>query len=216
MIEEYIKSKFHELMTVPWEDMPAHQLGIIDGKGRILKSIRELDEETRKFAYPSLFHSLCWNARGLMERCGDNPKLIGQLASTAFRIREFCVELKAEDVDAMLREEVERRGIQSSVICEKTEYKAIDPGTYVIRGKTFTIDEALLPIDEYFGHPIYRIGKTVFTAEEVAREDAPANAVGHGNIAGVSPGQEPPGKRGLYFHRNKKKTKELKRRMGNL
>jgi hypothetical protein len=54
-----------------------------------------------------------------------------------------------------------------------------------------------------------------FVLEDV-KEDAPVNAVGHGNIAGVSPGQEPPGKRGLYFYRNKKKTKELKRRTGNL
>lgn len=79
-------------------------------------------------------------------------------------------------------------------------------------GKRFVLETELLPCDEFLGHPIYKHGDLSFTVEQV-KEDAPVNAVGHGNIAGVSPGQEPPGKRGLYFFRNKKKTKELKKKL---
>lgn len=218
MIEQYINHKFRELMETPWGEMPAFKLGIIDENGKILKTRNLLETPEEKSAYPSMFHALCWNLRSLMERC-DNPKTIGHVVSTAFKLRGFCTDTSDMDIaafDEMLNKEMESRGIAASVISEQPKYDSIEPGNYKVRGKSITIENALLPVDEYFGHPIYRIGKLTFTIEEITKEDAPVNAVGHGNIAGVSPGQEPPGKRGMYFHRNKKKTKELQRRMGKL
>lgn len=215
MISEYIKHKFHELMNTEWQEMPAYRCGIIDENGKILKTRDLLETVEEKSAYPSPFYALCWNARNLMEH-SDSPKAIGHLISTLYKLREFCKELNENEFKEMLTKEMESRGINATVICEQPKYDAIEPGTYKIRGKSVTVESTLLPVDEYFGHPIYRIGKLVFTIEEITKEDAPVNAVGHGNIAGVSPGQEPPGKRGMYFHRNKKKTKELQRRMGKL
>lgn len=215
MIEQYINHKFRELMETPWEDMPAFKLGIIDGNGKILKSRTELVDEEERAAYPSMFYTLCWNLRNLMERA-DEKSVIGPVVSIAMKLREFCSELESGTTDGMVIEEINRREIMSRFFCEEPEYKSIEPGEYIIRGKKVSIETALFPCEEFFGHPVYRISNLTFVIEEVTKEDAPVNAVGHGNIAGVSPGQEPPGKRGLYFHRNKKKTKELKRRTGNL
>jgi hypothetical protein len=79
--------------------------------------------------------------------------------------------------------------------------------------KQLVLEEELLPCDEFLGHPIYRHEGMAFTIESVRMEDAPVNNVGGGNIAGVSPGQEPPGKRGMYFARNLKKTKDLNKKL---
>ena len=85
---------------------------------------------------------------------------------------------------------------------------AIEAGSYLIRGRKVTLDSQILPTDEFFGFPIYRVKGMVFTINDV-QEDAPVNAVGHGNIAGVSPGQEPPGRRGLLFKRKVKRRSPL-------
>jgi hypothetical protein len=214
MIREYFKWKFNELMTTDWVEMPAYKLGIISEQGKILRTRDTLQTEEEIRAYPSMFYTLCWNLRNLMEQ-GEKKSVIGPLVNTIFAMHQFCHEVGREDIDELVTEEVERRGLSSRFVCEEPEYKSIEPGDYIIRGRKVRIETPLFPCEEYFGHPVYRIDRMAFVLEDV-KEDAPVNAVGHGNIAGVSPGQEPPGKRGLYFYRNKKKTKELKRRTGNL
>jgi hypothetical protein len=102
-----------------------------------------------------------------------------------------------------------------NTIAEGVEPVAITSGTYTVWGmnKPMILEEELLPCDEFLGHPIYRHEGMIFTLESVRMEDAPVNNVGGGNIAGVSPGQEPPGKRGMYFARNLKKTKDLNKKL---
>lgn len=210
MIEEYIKHKFNEMMTSPWTDMDAYKHGIIDNTGSIMKPRMSLESVEEKRAYPSRFNTICWNIRRLIESDADMGELVVQVA----HLREFCEdEIAPEVIDNLVREELERHG---KSIGEGHAYKGIPAGTYMIRGRRVTIESTLMPCDEFCGYPIYRHDGLVFVLEDVTKEDAPVNAVGHGNIAGVSPGQEPPGKRGLYFFRNKKKTKEMKKRLGGL
>jgi hypothetical protein len=134
------------------------------------------------------------------------------VAECGYKLNEYCKK-DTQIIEGLIKEELEKHGLLHSMINEEREPQAIAAGSYVLHdGKRFVLETELLPCDEFLGHPIYKHGDLSFTVEQV-KEDAPVNAVGHGNIAGVSPGQEPPGKRGLYFFRNKKKTKELKKKL---
>lgn len=135
------------------------------------------------------------------------------VAESGYQLNEFSKK-ETQIIESLIKEELDKHGLLESMLNEQRDPKAIEPGRYSLpNGKRFKLDAPLLPCDEFLGYPIYKHENLVFTYEQVQHEDAPVNAVGHGNIAGVSPGQEPPGKRGLYFKRNKQKTKELKRKL---
>lgn len=214
IVKNYISHTLRTILSSDWRDMPAFHLGIIDENGKILRQRSTLETLEEKRAYPSPFFAVAWNLKRMVE---SSSRSAAQIALRGIMLREYCVSMVGDGdfIEVILREELSSRGILESVILEEAQPKAINPGWYYIRGIGRTeVKEIVLPCEEFFGHPIYRIGKTMFTIEDVQREDAPVNAVGHGNIAGVSPGQEPPGKRGKFFRRNVKKTKELKKKLG--
>lgn len=135
------------------------------------------------------------------------------VAESGYRLNEYSKK-ETQVIESLIKEELEKQGLLQSMLSEQHEPMAIDAGSYFLsNGKRFELDAPLLPCDEFLGYPIYKHENLVFTYEQVQHEDAPVNNVGGGNIAGVSPGQEPPGKRGLYLRRNKQKTKELKRKL---
>lgn len=215
-IKDYISHTLRSILATPWSDMQACKLGIISERGKILRTRDSLITQEEHKAYPSPFFTLAWNLKRLIQ---EETIDASSVALRAMRIYDYCFHEVGEGdfIEATIREELMRRDLLSSVLLEDAAPKAIQPGNYYIRGIGSTeVKEALLPCDEFFGHPIYRIGKVAFTIEDVQQEDstAPTNNVGTGNIAGASPGQEPPGRRGKFFRRNVKKTKELKRKMG--
>ena len=193
-IEHLITQRFKHLMNCPWKDFP-------ERKNRFetyiykLRQIMEAGEPFTIWSVPYAPHTV---------------------AEYGYKIREYCGDDMSEGaIEKLMIEELNKRGLAHSTIMENAEPVVIPAGTIQVHGYSTAIvlDEELLPSDEFLGHPIYRHDGKVFTIESVQREDAPVNNVGGGNIAGVSPGQEPPGKRGLYFARNLKKTKELNKKL---
>jgi hypothetical protein len=193
-IEHLITQRFKHLMNCSWKDFPE-----------------------RKNMFETYIHKL----RKVME-AGDSftiwshPYVPSQAVEYGYRLREYCSNDLSEGViERLLIEELTKRGLAHSTIMEAAEPVAISSGIYTVSGmnKQLVLEEELLPCDEFLGHPIYRHEGMAFTIESVRMEDAPVNNVGGGNIAGVSPGQEPPGKRGMYFARNLKKTKDLNKKL---
>lgn len=224
VVDLLISYKFSNILSTPWEQMDAYKLGIIDHKGRILKKRSELKTADEQKAYPSVFYTLAWNIKKLIDF--TSPCLLGrgvnmvnrpEVFIRGFLLKEFCEKdlMDKKLVERLLSEELDRRGLLHWTMSEETHPTAIEAGEYIIRGQKVTLESQLLPTDEFFGYPIYRIGRMPFTIHDVrsVSEDAPANAAGHGNIAGVSSGQEPPGRRGAYFRRNRKNTAELKNKI---
>lgn len=213
VVDLLISYKFTQILATPWNEMAAYKLGIIDASGKILKPRASLKTVEEKKAYPSMFYTLAWNIKRLIEF--NSPCLLGkginlvnrsEFAVRTMLLKEYCETQGAEPnlIERIVSEELDRKGLLHWTMNEETQPVAIEAGSYLIRGRKVTLDSQLLPTDEFFGFPIYRIGSMVFTINDV-QEDAPVNAVGHGNIAGVSPGQEPPGRRGLLFKRKVKR-----------
>lgn len=220
IVDLLISYKFIQMLATPWKAMPAYKLGIIDETGKILRPRASLKTVEEKKAYPSIFYTLVWNLKRLIEF--NSPCLLGrginmvnrpEIAIRTMLLREWCREAGSdgEVVERLVTDELRGRGYEPHAISEEAHPVAIEPGKYLIRGRKIALESQLLPTDEFFGFPIYRVDNMVFTIHDVVREDAPANAVGHGNIAGVSPGQEPPGRKGLMFARRKRKSDPFRR-----
>lgn len=220
ILDTLIAYKFIKIVSTPWVDTDAYKLGIIDANGKILKKRSSLTSQAEKAAYPSVFYTLCWNIKKILDRVPviNLKGRPGSLIASVLLLRELCSKDISDStfIDNLVKEEMTKRGLHIDSITESAETpKPISAGRYSIRGKIVDVESDLLPIDECFGHPVYKLGNKYFIFSEAkkVKEDAPVNAVGHGNIAGVSPGEQPPGPKGgwkaLQKIRRRKKSPQI-------
>lgn len=127
VIDLYQVYQFIKRLSTPFNETNAYKLGIIDEKGKLLKSPKSKDE---KSAY-NPYNRMIFNLKRIMSKVGIESKL-SSFAAALFLLKENKLEFDEWDY------------------------------------KRFIAENKLL-------------------IEEVA-----ANAVGGGNIAGASPGEDPP------------------------
>lgn len=217
IIDTIIAYKFVQILSTPWKQMDAFKQGIIDEKGNILVARSNLKTDEQKRAYPSVFYTLCWNIKRILEKVGLGQS-IGGFVSALYLLKEKIKEIKEneelwgriQDAAAAMAEE---RGGSTGLaqLKESSVTGFVAPDRYWLRGKVVVVESPIRPHGTAMGIPVYEAGGLFFTESELRRlavEDGgaaaglPANNVGGGNIAGVSPGQEPP---------MRKKKKRMKR-----
>lgn len=192
-IDQLVKSQFNNYMNRPWSDSTSKctfESLVIEFRKQV-----EAGEPFNKWSHP--YRSF-------------------NVAACGYKLSQYSKK-ETEIMETLIREELEKRGLLQGFLSEEIEHKSLESGTYSLNGKKFVLETELLPCDEFLGHPIYKHNDLVFTFEQVQKETvaggAPTNNVGSGNIAGVSPGQEPPGRRGKFFRRNIEDTKSLKKKL---
>lgn len=200
-INALITHQFDKITTSPWSAMPDNQ---------------------------SKFVKLCVRVKKLAE-AHDGQTIrnrVGAVVRSILTMRDLCLEDNADSnlAESLIRNYFLSQGIMIDTLAESSRPPVPVPaGVYVIRGREVNVNEDLLPIDECLGHSVYRANEVgYFILSEAKKkgveEDAPVNAVGHGNIAGVSPGQEPPGPKGGFKARmmlkRKKKSPQVDRMDG--
>jgi hypothetical protein len=202
MLDTFIAYKFIKIISTPWKDMDAFKLGIVDGNGKILKKRGTLTSQAERAAYPSIFYTLCWNIKKLLDKVPviNLKSKPGAFIASVMLLREVCSKDTKDPtmIEDLIKQELLKRGMHIDVISESAfSPKTIPIGTYSIRGRTIKVKSDILPIDECFGHPVYKVDGIFFILSEAkkVKEEAPVNNVGGGAIAGASPGQEPPGPR---------------------
>ena len=67
-LDIFIAYKFIQLLVVPFDKTDAYKLGIIDEKGQILKKRKTLKTSEEKKAYPSVFYTLVWKMKRVLEK----------------------------------------------------------------------------------------------------------------------------------------------------
>ena len=221
--DKLIQHRLLELVLTPWQEQKAFKEGIINEHGAIIISHHRLSAQQKR-AYPSSFYASAWSLKQILEaRNFSLPKRVGMILSKLYEIRERVVR---EDIafprtiDEAAKTILAHYGIEYQPMLEEN-YDALPLiGEYEIRGKRVDFQEPLMPIGDMMGFPMYENEGSFFTmleARKMKNEDgmgagavgAPANNVGGGNIAGVSPGQEPPGPKGGFKSLAKAKKKRI-------
>jgi hypothetical protein len=199
-IDTIIAYKFVQILSTPWKQMDAFKRGVIDEKGNLLISRSKLKTDEQKRSYPSVFYTLCWNIKRILEKVGLGQS-IGGFVSALYLLRE---KIKENDelwsrIQASAVEVAEHSGVSFglSQLREAQGEDLVPSGTYILRGKKIVVEETLRPHGTALGVSVFEKDGSFFTSCELAEDGAaatglPANNVGGGAIAGVSPGQEPP------------------------
>ncbi|NND23839.1 MAG: hypothetical protein HKN86_04015 [Acidimicrobiia bacterium] len=79
--------RFLRTLTTPWEKMKAHELGIIDETGKVLKKAKELTSPEEKSAY-TVFHRLVFNIKRLLNKLPFGKSKLASYAAALFLIKE--------------------------------------------------------------------------------------------------------------------------------
>lgn len=195
-IKALIEHQFNRFVA-----MPEFMLASSQNKfARICRNINRLTENYNQYTIKTRVGAVVRSILGLRDTFGDDiPD--SNLSET------------------LIKEHFLKYGIVLDTLSESARPPVPVPaGVYVIRGREVDITEDLLPVDECLGHSVYKTPQTgYFIIQEAKKkmgEDAPVNAVGHGNIAGVSPGQEPPGPKGGFKARMMMKRKKKSPQIG--
>jgi hypothetical protein len=177
------------MLTTPFEDTDAFKLGLIDAKGKRIKSEKIVDAE-QKSAFTT-FHRLVFNIKKLMAKIPFGSSKLASYAAALFLVKEhFGVS------DKNLERIVEKTEIDSlDFMTEESKWYLLDdrrlsPGVYKLHNEKLlsdTLEEAVLakdsirvgsesyPVGIVFGLDIYeaqhvKTGKKVhFTIGEIYR-----------------------------------------------
>ena len=84
IINTVVLYKFLQHLTRNWEDTDAFKLGLVDGKGKKLKSAKSSEE---KEAY-NLFHRLIYNIKRIIQKAPGGGSKIGSLAAGLWLLKE--------------------------------------------------------------------------------------------------------------------------------
>ncbi len=85
MMDLYFVYKFAKFIAMPWEDWEAYKLGIIDGKGNVIKKSRTSSEEKNNY---TLFHRLLRKLKQLLEKVPGMKGKLGKAVAAYFLFKE--------------------------------------------------------------------------------------------------------------------------------
>jgi len=134
--------RFLKLLVTPWDKMPAYELGIIDGNGKVLKKKRETPEE--KSAY-TVFHRLVFNIKRLLGKLPFGKTKLATYASALFLIKE-STGMSEDSIHEILSEIFDDLENQIDLSEHNVNHK-LTPGTYVLKNEIASIDTG-----EIIGH----------------------------------------------------------------
>ena len=80
----YYTYRFIKVLTTPWEDTEAYELGLIDDNGKSLRKAKTSDE---KDAY-TIFFRLAFNFKRILEKLPFGKSRISSYAAALFLLRE--------------------------------------------------------------------------------------------------------------------------------
>jgi len=177
--DTYYTYRFIKILTTPWDEMDAYELGIIDDEGNVLKKSRQLRTPEEKEAY-TLFHRLVFNVKRLLEKLPLGRRRLASYAAALFLIREhsgmseeqigMALDQMGIDIEEDLINPVLAEGCEWFV--HPSDGYAISPGVYTLRedvpspqtgeyialkGSTVRVDEGTRPVGTVFGARVYKV-----------------------------------------------------------
>ena len=191
--------RFLQILTTPWKKQAAYKLGIISENGKILRNRHELTESHERQAYPDIFYAYCWNVKRLVEQVFVNSLDTNNFIKSIWALKTQYGGSTPEKFETHILNYLQEKGVS----CEQLG------GMLMVETPDFKTDNPL--VDTIFGVALYKANKGIATIKELRKmaEDgaavaAPANNVGGGQMAGVSPGQEPPMPKTTAMQKRKK------------
>ena len=167
-VDAFIAYKFIKLLTTPWKDTEAYKLGIIDENGKVLRKRKDLKLSTEKNSY-TVFHTLCWNIKRLLEKLPGGKTKIASFAAALYLLKENTDVVDKTLFERSLIWYLEDSGIEVEDRFDPYDRNTsgtINPGTYIIEDQKVLFTRSLDSFTSFLGESLYRIGTLCLTEKE--------------------------------------------------
>ena len=155
---------FLRLLTQKWTNSKAYKLGLIDDKGKTIKSAETTEE---KQAY-TIFHRLVYNLKRLLNKIPFGRSTIASYAAALFLLKEET-GLSERLLGECLFETLGYNPYEDPLLSES--YSILAPGDYIIKGEVYlengkcinmsyhnlSISESVSPNSYIFGVPVFKV-----------------------------------------------------------
>jgi len=173
LVDTYLAYKFIKMLATPWKKMDAYKLGIIDGKGKRIRT-DEADEAVRKAGskYTNI-HRVIFNIKRLISLVPGGKSRLGGAAAAIWLLKE---EAKKQGVtNDRLVEDLMIDYLRDYGYIEEEEMNesfskldlTIPAGNYIIHGKSINIKEDLDSFDMVCSIPLFKSNGVVFSRDNV-------------------------------------------------
>ena len=143
-LDTVITFRVLKLLTTKWEDHEAFKTGLIDDKGKRIKSVK-VDTKEKKESYTYL-HRLVFNLKRLIEMLPLGKNRLASYAAALFLIKEHC-DLKGNQLD-------------------KEIFKYLKEGDYL----PDDLLEEFLPIDKLEAEKTFHLRRNMIIDEQLDAE----------------------------------------------
>lgn len=154
--DTYYAYRFVKILTTPWEETDAYELGIIDENGKVLRKSRTLRTSEEKDAY-TIFHRLVFGIKRILEKIPGGRSVVASYAAALYLIKEYTGMDDEQLGKVFDKIGVDMNELQLSESLEERpwflqEGDKIAPGTYELT------NEIMSPLTgEIIAHPMNRV-----------------------------------------------------------
>lgn len=167
----YYSYRFIKHLTTPWEETDAYKLGLIDGKGKRIKS-NKVDTPEEKTAY-SPFLRMVYNIKRMLSKLPGGKTTMASYAAALFLLREQT-GMTQSGLERIIRKSGHEMFdfIVESNTWFVIEDEVLAPGVYKLRedkldsvhcldiikkGDMVRVMEDCSPVGEIFGMNVYKV-----------------------------------------------------------
>jgi len=174
LVDTYLAYKFIKMLATPWKKTDAYKLGIIDKKGKRIRS-EEADDAARSAGskYTNI-HKVIFNIKRLVSLVPGGKSRLGGAAAAVWFLKEEAKKMGVEDdnlIERLFIDYLTENGLMEEGINE--DFNKLDliipKGTYRLNGKNITFYEDRESFDSVLEIPLFKINETVFSSYDIER-----------------------------------------------
>lgn len=177
LVDTYLAYKFIKMLATPWKKTEAYKLGIIDKKGKRIKS-EEADDAARKAGskYTNI-HRVIFNIKRMVALVPGGKTRLGGAAAALWLLKEEAKKMGVnneniieeafldylKEIDSELEDGINESFGKLDLVIPK--------GTYILHDDIITINENRESFDSILGVSLFRLGDTVFSWYDIKRAE---------------------------------------------
>ena len=173
LLDTYLAYKFIKMLATPWKKMEAYKLGIIDKKGKRIRTEKADDAARNAGSKYTNIHKVIFNIKRLIGKVPGGKSRLGGAAAAIWLLKEEAK--KAGVNDEQLIEDIIIDHLKTYGYIEDNEMNEafskldimVPSGTYIIFNKLVLIKEDLDSFDKICDIPLFRVGELVFSKDNI-------------------------------------------------
>jgi hypothetical protein len=175
IVDTYLAYKFIKMLATPWKKTDAYKLGIIDNKGKRIKS-EEADDAARKAGskYTNV-HKVIFNIKRMVALVPGGKTRLGGAAAAVWLLKEEAKNMGVYNdnlIEETFLQYLKDNGYEWEDSVNESFTKldlTLSKGTYLLDGNKIDIKEDRESFDSILNIPLFRIGDIVFSEYDLKR-----------------------------------------------